>query len=137
MDQILRLKVLKSGGLVCLQLPNVWLWDMVDEFIYQFQSFAQYRGRLHEKSAEEVSLLRKACASGFWDIAQVLTYLQTLAEKSGIAQDLSTSSAPPPLPPSFSPPQQGLRHSTALGQCLHACNSSFSYASLQISTFSP
>ena len=24
-------------------LPNLWLWDMVDEFVYQFQSFAQYR----------------------------------------------------------------------------------------------
>lgn len=24
-------------------LPNVWLWDMVDEFVYQFQSFCQYR----------------------------------------------------------------------------------------------
>ena len=70
---------------------------MVDEFIYQFQSFAQYRGRLHEKSAEEVALLRKACASGFWDISQVLTYLQTLADKSGIAQNLSTSSMS--LPP--------------------------------------
>lgn len=24
-------------------LPNLWLWDMVDEFVYQFQSFQQYR----------------------------------------------------------------------------------------------
>ena len=24
-------------------LPNLWLWDMVDEFVYQFQSFCQYR----------------------------------------------------------------------------------------------
>ncbi len=26
-----------------MQLPNGWLWDMVDEFVYQFQSFCQYR----------------------------------------------------------------------------------------------
>jgi hypothetical protein len=26
-----------------IQLPNGWLWDMVDEFVYQFQSFCQYR----------------------------------------------------------------------------------------------
>ena len=28
---------------VNMQLPNQWLWDMIDEFIYQFQSFCQYR----------------------------------------------------------------------------------------------
>lgn len=26
-----------------MMLPNLWLWDMVDEFVYQFQSFSQYR----------------------------------------------------------------------------------------------
>ena len=28
---------------VTLELPNLWLWDIIDEFIYQFQQFAQYR----------------------------------------------------------------------------------------------
>ena len=92
---------------------------MVDEFIYQFQSFAQYRGRLHEKSAEEVSLLRKACASGFWDIGQVLTYLQILAEKSGIAQDLSTSGAAPPPPPLL-PTSFATGSQTQYSMCEHA-----------------
>lgn len=41
-------------GNVNMQLPNGWLWDMIDEFVYQFQSFAQYRGKLSMKSAEEV-----------------------------------------------------------------------------------
>lgn len=31
---------------VNMQLPNAWLWDMVDEFLYQFQSFCQYRGKV-------------------------------------------------------------------------------------------
>ncbi|KAI3736955.1 hypothetical protein L2E82_26945 [Cichorium intybus] len=26
-------------GVVNMQLPNQWLWDMVDEFVYQLQSF--------------------------------------------------------------------------------------------------
>ena len=26
-----------------LELPNLWLWDIIDEFIYQFQTFAQFR----------------------------------------------------------------------------------------------
>jgi len=29
-----------------LVLPTQWLWDMTDEFIYQFQSFSQYRTKL-------------------------------------------------------------------------------------------
>ena len=32
-------------GNVNMQLPNLWLWEMIDEFIYQFQSFCQYRGK--------------------------------------------------------------------------------------------
>ena len=32
---------------------------MVDEFVYQFQSFQQYRGKLSQKSAEELAALRE------------------------------------------------------------------------------
>ena len=32
--------ILDRDGPVPLALPNVWLWDMIDEFIYQFQSFS-------------------------------------------------------------------------------------------------
>jgi hypothetical protein len=42
-----------------MMLPNVWLWNMVDEFLYQFQSFAQYRSKLTTKSPEEIELLKK------------------------------------------------------------------------------
>jgi translation initiation factor 3 subunit L len=42
-----------------MMLPNVWLWNMVDEFLYQFQSFAQYRSKLTTKSQEEIELLKK------------------------------------------------------------------------------
>lgn len=24
-----------------VELPNQWLWDIVDEFVYQFQSYCQ------------------------------------------------------------------------------------------------
>eukprot|EP00775_Hariotina_reticulata_P005213 gene5213-5451_t len=49
---------------VNMMLPNSWLWNMVDEFLYQFQSFAQYRSKLSSKSAEEVELLKK-CDKGY------------------------------------------------------------------------
>lgn len=45
-------------GVVNMQLPNQWLWDMVDEFVYQFQSYCQYRAKLKNKTEEELQLLR-------------------------------------------------------------------------------
>lgn len=53
------LVVFHPAGNVNMMLPNVWLWNMVDEFLYQFQSFAQYRSKLTTKSPEEIELLKK------------------------------------------------------------------------------
>ena len=75
-----------------MQLPNGWLWDMVDEFIYQFQSFQQYRGRLSNKSQEELALLRKC--DNIWNTSSVLNYLQAMVDKSGIVAELSAPGAP-------------------------------------------
>ena len=46
-------------GVVNMQLPNQWLWDMVDEFVYQFQSFCQYRAKMKNKTELEIALLRQ------------------------------------------------------------------------------
>lgn len=42
-----------------MQLPNQWLWDMVDEFVYQFQSFCQYRAKMKNKTEQEIALLKQ------------------------------------------------------------------------------
>ena len=76
-----------------MQLPNGWLWDMVDEFVYQFQSWQQYRGKLTTKSAEEIEALRSC--DNVWSILSVLNYLQALADKSGITEELSTAGESP------------------------------------------
>lgn len=76
---------------VNMQLPNGWLWDMVDEFIYQFQSFAQYRGKLAQKSPHELELLKKC--DGVWDLQGVLHYLQGLIDKSGVVRELASDDA--------------------------------------------
>lgn len=47
-------------GNVNMQLPNEWLWDMIDEFIYQFQSWCQYRLKPSRMPAQELEAL-KAC----------------------------------------------------------------------------
>lgn len=65
---------------------------MVDEFIYQFQSFQQYRGRLSNKSADELALLRKC--DNVWNTSSVLNYLQAMVDKSGIIRELTAPGAP-------------------------------------------
>tara|TARA_B100001121_G_C18658469_1_gene607638 strand:+ start:75 stop:1589 length:1515 start_codon:yes stop_codon:yes gene_type:complete len=68
-------------------LPNVWLWDMVDEFVYQFQSFCQFRGKLQTKKPEELEFL--AQNSQIWSALGVFNYLQALVDKSKVLQQLA------------------------------------------------
>ncbi|CAI0408507.1 unnamed protein product [Linum tenue] len=69
-------------GVVNMQLPNQWLWDMVDEFVYQFQSFCQYRAKMKNKTEQEIALLRQFDQA--WNVYGVLNFLQALVEKSAI-----------------------------------------------------
>ncbi|KAL9226819.1 hypothetical protein vseg_002588 [Gypsophila vaccaria] len=74
------------SGVVSMQLPNQWLWDMVDEFVYQFQSFCQYRAKMKSKTELEITLLRQF--SQAWSVYGVLNYLQALVDKSMIIDTL-------------------------------------------------
>ncbi|KAG7675274.1 hypothetical protein Ndes2526B_g08141 [Nannochloris sp. 'desiccata'] len=74
-----------------MQLPNGWLWDMIDEFVYQFQSYLQYRGKLAGKAPEEIAALRAAEDLGAWKTEDVINFLEQLASRSGIREDLSTT----------------------------------------------
>jgi len=69
-----------------LQLPNQWLWDIVDEFIYQFQSFSQYRSKLKSKSDIEKGLLK--VHPEVWNVNTVIGILNALIAKSKIVQTL-------------------------------------------------
>ncbi|KAL2940069.1 Eukaryotic translation initiation factor 3 subunit L [Bienertia sinuspersici] len=69
-------------GVVNMQLPNQWLWDMVDEFVYQFQSFCQFRAKMKSKTEQEIALLRQFDQA--WSVYGVLNYLQALVDKSMI-----------------------------------------------------
>ena len=41
------------------ELPSTWLWDIVDEFIYQFQTFHLFRNKVADLSAEEIAMLKE------------------------------------------------------------------------------
>ncbi|EFJ49954.1 hypothetical protein VOLCADRAFT_73984 [Volvox carteri f. nagariensis] len=73
---------------VNMQLPNIWLWDMVDEFLYQFQSFCQYRGKVQSMPPEEIENLKKCEAKKVWNTIEVLNILQALVDKSGIVAEV-------------------------------------------------
>jgi translation initiation factor 3 subunit L len=78
--------ILSAEGPVPLELPNQWLWDVIDEFIYQFQSFSQYRSKLSKKTEEETDTLRRN--PKIWNVHSVLNVLHSLVEKSNINRQL-------------------------------------------------
>ncbi|CAI9093495.1 OLC1v1029004C1 [Oldenlandia corymbosa var. corymbosa] len=73
-------------GVVNMQLPNQWLWDMVDEFVYQFQNFCQYRAKMKNKTEQEIALLRQFDQA--WNVYGVLNFLEALVEKSMVHEIL-------------------------------------------------
>ncbi|KAJ1553301.1 Eukaryotic translation initiation factor 3 subunit L [Cladochytrium tenue] len=72
-----------------LELPNQWLWDIIDEFIYQFQSFCQYRLKLSNKGDAELESLKER--PDVWNVLNVLNVLYSLIQKSCINEQLSVS----------------------------------------------
>lgn len=78
--------ILSADKPVALELPNQWLWDIIDEFIYQFQSFSQYRCKTKGKTLEEVEQLRGA--PKVWNVHSVLNVLHSLVDKSTINRQL-------------------------------------------------
>jgi len=78
--------ILSAETPVNLELPNQWLWEIIDEFIYQFQSFSQYRSKLQTKSEDELEYLKKN--PKVWNVHSVLNVLHSLVDKSNINKQL-------------------------------------------------
>ncbi|KAJ1569964.1 Eukaryotic translation initiation factor 3 subunit L, partial [Nowakowskiella sp. JEL0078] len=72
-----------------LELPNQWLWDIIDEFIYQFQSYCQYRSKTKNKSENEIFEISKRPDA--WNVHNVLNVLYSLIQKSRINEQLWVS----------------------------------------------
>lgn len=81
--------ILNSEGPVDLEVPNYyWAWDVIDEFIYQFNSFCSYRQRVAQKhdNPEEIALLREN--PNTWGCYSVLNVLYSLIQRSQISEQL-------------------------------------------------
>lgn len=65
-----------------------WAWDVIDEFIYQFESFCRYRNRIARTDAtsEDAILLRDN--PNTWGCYSVLNVLYSLIQKSQINEQL-------------------------------------------------
>lgn len=82
--------LLSSSSPVDLELPNQWLWEIIDEFIYQFQSFQQFRAKISKKTEEEIHILKGN--TRVWDVLQVLNVLHSMVDKSNINAQLEAYS---------------------------------------------
>ena len=71
-----------------LQLPIEWLYDMLDEFVYQFQEWCQFRARGDRLTEEDVAALGAKDCVGVWNVKNVNGYLEAIADASQIADAL-------------------------------------------------
>lgn len=71
-------------------MPDQWLWELVDEFVYQFQSFTQFRSR-PRKIQEEIDML--ASNNEVWNVLLVLNVLHSFINKSNIKLQLEVTAS--------------------------------------------
>ena len=64
------------------ELPVNWLWDCVEEFIYQFESFHLFRARSNKLSTEEQQAIHDN--PDVWNGHTVLRYLHAMVRKANI-----------------------------------------------------
>lgn len=83
--------ILSANTPVTLELPDIWLWELIDEFVYQFQNYAQYRARLSDKTEHEMDTL--LANSKVWNILCILNVLHSLVEMSNIKVQLEVSAS--------------------------------------------
>jgi len=74
-----------GDDLPVLPLPNQWIWDVTDEFIYQFQDYCHYRCKLKSKNEDEISRIKGH--PQVWNVQSVLKYLYSFANKAEVLEE--------------------------------------------------
>jgi len=67
-----------------IDLPIQWSWDMIDEFIFQFQSFHEFRTNIHMARLSPSDLAMVRDHEHVWSAQSVIRYLHALAKKGGV-----------------------------------------------------
>eukprot|EP00455_Lapot_gusevi_P028138 TRINITY_DN2993_c0_g3_i1.p1 TRINITY_DN2993_c0_g3~~TRINITY_DN2993_c0_g3_i1.p1 ORF type:complete len:518 (+),score=198.25 TRINITY_DN2993_c0_g3_i1:58-1611(+) len=76
--------ILTQTDNVEFELPSQWMWDMIDEFVYQFEVFCNFRDQVTTLTEEEITFLQEN--PSIWSAPQVLRTLNALVNKSKIRQ---------------------------------------------------
>jgi translation initiation factor 3 subunit L len=71
-------------------LPVDWTWEVIDEFVYQFQEFSQFSAKMKDLSISDIALLKE---HKVWNVVPTLKYLQRLVLKSEVKQTLENEKA--------------------------------------------
>lgn len=80
--------LLNAGEPVPIELPNQWLWDIIDEFIYQFQSFSLHRMKANAGKLTDYEVDQLKRNIHVWNVHSVLNVLHSLVDKSKINEQL-------------------------------------------------
>jgi len=69
-----------------VQLPSVWLWDLMDEFVYHYQKFQQFRAKTYSnrKDADSNDVEKLNQNKMAWDSGEVMALLEEIARKSKV-----------------------------------------------------
>ncbi|RWS10460.1 eukaryotic translation initiation factor 3 subunit L-like isoform X1 [Dinothrombium tinctorium] len=73
---------------IAIELPNQWLWDIIDEFIYQFQSFSLFRMKASAGKLSDYEMAQLKDNLKVWNVHSVLNVLHCLVDKSKINEQL-------------------------------------------------
>ncbi|KAH6969038.1 hypothetical protein HG530_005962 [Fusarium avenaceum] len=81
--------ILNSEGPVDLEPPSYyWAWDVIDEFIYQFNTFSSYRMRIARQTTNEEERQALRENPNTWGCYSVLNVLYSLIQRSQITEQL-------------------------------------------------
>jgi hypothetical protein len=80
-----------SEGPVNVELPMQWMWDIIDEFIWQFGSYSAWRSKTRDKNEDEIDMLQESP-----QVHRIMALSSSLlpADRSGARTRSSTSSIP-------------------------------------------
>mmetsp|Transcript_8543 Transcript_8543/g.24345 ORF Transcript_8543/g.24345 Transcript_8543/m.24345 type:complete len:524 (+) Transcript_8543:66-1637(+) len=83
--------ILDQSSMRNVVIPNEWVNDMIDEFLYQYQDFCRYKHDLSGLSQDEIKLLEEN--TNVWQTETVLGYLTSFVQQSKIISLLADPNA--------------------------------------------
>jgi translation initiation factor 3 subunit L len=78
-------------------LPLEWLFDLISEFVYQFQSYWQYHAKIEKMSEEDIANFQEHAEA--WHPSMVIYYLDELQKRSMIKEEMIAKKTGAPAPP--------------------------------------